>query len=200
MTVDGPLTANTSLLCRVSQRDTHAWRALTKIYGPLVYSWARQAGVQDSDAANLVQDVFLTVHKSLDPQREGRFRHWLWRVYRSRLMDHYREAKKRPDPAGGSTMNMLIQGIPEEPLDENSMEGRRELTRMRERAILSLKDNFKPQVWEAFWRTAVSGDESADVAEDLGISVWAVYKARSRVLQKLRTELEGLDISIEEPA
>ena len=48
------------------------------------------------------------------------------------------------------------------------------------------------RTWKAFWRSAVEGDRPADVAADLGVSVWAVYKARSRVLQRVRTELEGL--------
>jgi RNA polymerase sigma-70 factor (ECF subfamily) len=55
-----------------------------------------------------------------------------------------------------------------------------------------VREEFDPRTWTAFWRTAVEGDRPADVAADLGVSAWAVYKARSRVLQRLRTELDRL--------
>ena len=35
-------------------------------------------------------------------------------------------------------------------------------------------------------------DAPADVAKAAGMTVWAVYKARSRVLHRLRTELDEL--------
>jgi RNA polymerase sigma-70 factor (ECF subfamily) len=38
----------------------------------------------------------------------------------------------------------------------------------------------------------VSGRPPLEVAAELGLSVNAVYLAKSRVLQRLRTELEGL--------
>jgi RNA polymerase sigma-70 factor (ECF subfamily) len=39
----------------------------------------------------------------------------------------------------------------------------------------------------------VDGCTPDEVAAELSLSRWAVYKARSRVLQRLRTELEGLE-------
>ena len=51
---------------------------------------------------------------------------------------------------------------------------------------------FEGRTWKVFWRTAVEGDAPADVAADFGMSVWAVYKVRSRVLAKLRSEFQDL--------
>ena len=196
--MDGPeeQTANTSLLRRVKVRDAAAWDLLTKIYGPLVYGWARRRGLQDGDAANVVQDVFLTVHVSLDPENKGRFRNWLWTIFRSRLADYCRRLQTQG--TGGTTANLRIQEIPGKPSDETSEEGRRELAELRNNALLALRDGYQTHVWDAFWRTAVEGDVPADVAEDLDMSVWAVYAAKSRCLKRLRTQLEGLDVDLED--
>jgi RNA polymerase sigma-70 factor (ECF subfamily) len=56
----------------------------------------------------------------------------------------------------------------------------------------TVRDEFDARTWTAFWRPAVEGDRPADVAADLHVSVWAVYKSRARMLQRLRSELDGL--------
>ena len=63
---------------------------------------------------------------------------------------------------------------------------------MRKRALELISGDFESRTWQAFFRTTVQGDAPQDVANDLGISVWAVYKARSRVLTKLRAEFADL--------
>ena len=37
--------------------DEAAWRKLVHLYTPLLFSWARRAGMPEHDAADLVQDV-----------------------------------------------------------------------------------------------------------------------------------------------
>jgi RNA polymerase sigma-70 factor (ECF subfamily) len=45
--------------------------------------------------------------------------------------------------------------------------------------------------WQAFWRTAMEGQPGKQVAADLGLSVVAVYRARSRVLARLKALVQG---------
>ena len=40
--------------------------------------------------------------------------------------------------------------------------------------------------WQAFWRTAVDGQPGKQVAAELGLTVAAVYNARSRVTARLK--------------
>jgi RNA polymerase sigma-70 factor (ECF subfamily) len=51
---------------------------------------------------------------------------------------------------------------------------------------------FQPATWQAFWGLTVEGKSGAEVAAELGLSVDAVYAAKSRVLRRLRQELDGL--------
>ena len=56
-----------SLLVRIRDPlDERAWSEFLEIYTPLVYQLARRKGLQDADAADLVQEVFRAVAGSID--------------------------------------------------------------------------------------------------------------------------------------
>ncbi len=193
-------TASPSLLLRVHRQDPAAWETMTQIYGPVVYGWARQAGLQAADAADLVQDVFATVVSNIEDRRGARFRPWLWSIFQSRLMDHFRRLPHQPVGTGGTTANLRLQQFPDAAPANDPAADRREIREARYRAYGLLRDRFESRLWDAFWRNVVEGDKPADIAADLDVSVWFVYKAKSRVLQRLRLELEGLDLFPEEMA
>jgi RNA polymerase sigma-70 factor (ECF subfamily) len=51
---------------------------------------------------------------------------------------------------------------------------------------------FQDSTWQAFWQTAVEGRSSKTVAQTLGMTVGAVYIAKSRVLARLRQQIQQL--------
>lgn len=53
-----------------------------------------------------------------------------------------------------------------------------------------IKSSFRTQTWDAFWITTVDGLSIPETAAKLGTSEGAVYVARSRVLAKIRKEIE----------
>jgi RNA polymerase sigma-70 factor (ECF subfamily) len=61
------------------------------------------------------------------------------------------------------------------------------------RCLLELVElEFEPATVRAFRRVAFEEASGAEAARELGISVAAVYAARSRVLRRLRELAEGL--------
>jgi RNA polymerase sigma-70 factor (ECF subfamily) len=60
------------------------------------------------------------------------------------------------------------------------------------RALQLMQSEFQPVTWKACWEHVVCDRPAAEVANELGITVNAVYLAKSRVLRKLRQELQGL--------
>ena len=64
--------------------------------------------------------------------------------------------------------------------------------RLFECAAEEIQSEFTPPTWSAFWRTAVDGQTPKDVAESLGLSVGAVYIARTRVLARLKKRIKDL--------
>jgi RNA polymerase sigma-70 factor (ECF subfamily) len=193
---NGSSSTQTSLIRRAQLADPTAWERLTQLYGPVVYGWARRAGLQPQDASDVMQDVFHSLTSKL-PTFERRdsndsFRGWLWTITRNKVRDHFRRLKRQADVVGGSTAYQNLQQLAEAPPDAESDGGAAELNGIRRRALELVSGEFESRTWQAFWRTTIEGDAPADVAADLGISVWAVYKARSRVLQKLREEFAEL--------
>src|SRR5207249_11718846 len=64
-----PLTRVT-LLARIRDgRDADAWREFVQLYGPVVYRFARNRGLQDADAADLMQDVLRSVVRNAPRMR-----------------------------------------------------------------------------------------------------------------------------------
>ncbi|MCA9128258.1 MAG: sigma-70 family RNA polymerase sigma factor [Planctomycetales bacterium] len=189
---ENPTTASLTLLRRVGECDSEACELLCLIYYPVVYRWARRAGCEHAFAEDVVQEVLLTVFTKVDPNFEGRFRSWLWSVFQSRMVDLIRRSRHHPRPVGGTTahqafLNNSALDEAEQVVDESIAE-----------RILSLKSEFSENVWTAFWRTTVHGDEAAHVAEDLGISVWAIYKAKKRCQARIRETLAAAGIETPE--
>src|SRR5205807_7472116 len=95
----GPRMTNTpsSLLERLRQPfEPEAWARFVSLYTPLMYSWARRVGLQEQDAADLVQDVFVTLLQVLPTftyDRRQSFRRWLWTV----TINKWRKDRKQPD-------------------------------------------------------------------------------------------------------
>ena len=175
--------------------DEEAWDRLVQVYGPMIYGWARKRGASAEDASDVMQDVFQTLTTKLGEfekrSEASSFRAWLYTVTRNRVVDMFRKREKRELAVGGTGGQQLLQAYPEQldPADEDSQN---ELVHLRRRAMESMSIDFESRTWQAFYRTAIQNDLPADVAADLGISVWAVYKARSRVLRKLKEEFDGI--------
>jgi RNA polymerase sigma-70 factor (ECF subfamily) len=51
---------------------------------------------------------------------------------------------------------------------------------------------FEESTWQAFWQTAVEGSAGKDVALNLGMSLGAVYIAKSRVLGRIKEHIQLL--------
>jgi RNA polymerase sigma-70 factor (ECF subfamily) len=180
-----------SLLERLRQPfDPEAWARFVALYTPLVYSWGRRVGLQETDAADLVQDVFLTLLAVLPTftyDRHQSFRRWM----RTITLNQWRNTRKR-------WANRLRPG-PEADLASvagpNDLEALWEAEYQRHlagRALTIMRADFQETTWKACWEMVVAGRPAAEVAAELGLTPGAVYAAKFRVLDRLRQELRGM--------
>ena len=184
-----------SLIARVQARDPEAWQRLIDLYGPLVYGWCRQSGLQAEDAADVVQEVFCAVAGHVARFRRERpgdsFRAWLRTIARNKLCDHFRRLGRQPQARGGTTaqqnLAQIAQPDPDWLLPED---GRAAEGDLWHRAMELVRAEFEPRTWEAFWRLAIERRSGAEVARELGITLPAAYQAKYRVLKRLRRELD----------
>jgi RNA polymerase sigma-70 factor (ECF subfamily) len=179
-----------SLLERLrSPGEGDAWGRFVDLYTPLLYFWACRMGLQAADAADLVQDVFSVLLEKLPAFQHGPgrgFRAWL----RTVTVNRWRDSLRRKAAAIRGTASGLDEAAaPDEAAPFWEDEYRRQLVG---RAAELLRGEFQPQTWRACWAVAAEGKAPAAVAAELGMSVASVYAAKSRVLRRLRQELEGL--------
>ena len=186
-----------SLLHRLRQSsDSETWNRLVRLYAPLLKSWLRKYEVQSADAEDLIQEVLLAVSKDVTTfdhnGRPGAFRTWLRSILVNRLRNFWRARGRRPQARGDSDMERRLAQL-EDPASEMSQLWNRQHDRHVVRQLLALwEPQFEPQTWKAFCRVAIDGERPDVVAGELGISLNAVFIAKSRVLTKLRQEAEGL--------
>jgi RNA polymerase sigma-70 factor (ECF subfamily) len=165
-----------------------AWDRFVDLYGPLLLYWARQRGLGEDDARDLVQDVFARLleklpHFTYEPGR--RFRGYLYTLTRNCWCDRLR--RRGQEPAGGAALDRLE--VPDGLEEFREAEHRQHLVR---RALAVMRAEFEPATWQACWQVVAEGKSAAEAAAALGLSENAVYIARYRVLRRLRRELEGL--------
>ncbi len=191
-------TTRASLLLRLRDpADDRAWVEFTDLYGPLIRRVARRGGLQDADAADLEQEVFRAVAGAIgryDPDRaRGSFRGWLLRIARNLLLNLLAAQRRRPMAGGGTDAAALLAAQPDPSAEDSAFFETEYRRRTFEWAATQVREEFRTPTWQAFWRTAVDGEEAAAVAADLGLSVGAVYVARSRVLARLRCKVEEVE-------
>jgi RNA polymerase sigma-70 factor, ECF subfamily len=171
-------------------RDGDAWRQLAALYGPLVYGWCRRAGLRDRDAEDVVQEVFLVVLRRVGEFRHdrpgGTFRGWLRAIARNKLGDWIQRQPTRDHAAGGTDAQERLNQLP---ADEPPADPTREVGGLYQRALELVRPEFEERSWQAFWRTAVGGEDAATAAAALGLTPNAVYVAKSRILRRLREVL-----------
>lgn len=185
-----------SLLVRARAGSAEAWQLLTDLYRPLIAGWLRRHGASPQDVDDLTQDVLITVVTHLakfdHSGRPGAFRAWLRTLAINRVRNLWRSTNGRQVGTGGNDFQKLA-GQLEDPSEELSRRWDEEHDRYLLRCLLDLVEReFEPATMRAFRRLTLDGVCAADVARELGISVAAVYVAKSRVLKRIREEAEGL--------
>ncbi|HMC88034.1 MAG TPA: sigma-70 family RNA polymerase sigma factor [Gemmataceae bacterium] len=190
---DSPVT-RASLLLRIRDgQDKEAWRQFVEIYASLIYGFARKRGLQDADAADLMQDVLRSVASAVgrldyDPRR-GSFRSWLYTVTRNKLYSFLDGQRRHPRGSGDSRAQQLLeeQVGPDDSAAAWDQEYQRRLFAW---AAERVRGEFQESTWQAFWQTAVEGRGPKDVARELNLSPGAVYVAKSRVIARLREKIQ----------
>jgi RNA polymerase sigma-70 factor (ECF subfamily) len=189
-----PGSISSTLLEQAKNLEPAAWGRLVHLYGPLVYRWCRQRGLQAADATDVVQETFRSLAAGLTrfhrEQSGDSFRGWLWTVAQNKVRDHFRGRAGYPVAVGGTDMQQQLAAVPDAPPPTTDSFADREAdVGLAHRAMEAIRGEFEDSTWAAFWRMTVLGESSAQVAADLGMNKSAVRQAKYRILRRLRQEL-----------
>lgn len=186
-----------SLIQRVRDHsDESAWEQFVAIYQPLITAYIRKRGVDEHDAADIVQDVFAKLVPAmarfeLDQQR-GRFRTWLWRVTQNALSDWMRRHATRDRAEQGwiDGQKLADENPPTIEWDELYRH------RILEVAFERVRNSVQPATWLCFEQRILAGRPAAEIAEELGVTPNVVYVNASRVMTKVREEMNAFEESL----
>ena len=181
-----------SLIARVKDLgDGVAWTEFLEIYQPIVFRMARRRGLQDADAHDVMQQIFLRISRSIEgwapDETQPPFRAWLTTIARNAITN---ALVRRPrDAATGSSSVVELLNAQVDPAETNTeilAETRVELVRW---ATEQIRSEFSEATWKVFWQAAIEGVPIADVAKTSGRSAGAIYVARYRVMNRLKEKV-----------
>jgi RNA polymerase sigma-70 factor (ECF subfamily) len=190
-------TTDPSLIHQLGDLTNHdAWQQFDSLYRPIVYRFVRRSGADHHDAEEVAADVVRRVARAAvrwsDSRPPDRFAAWLTQVAKNSLLNLVcRELSKRG--TGGTTHQISLL---ERPAATEASRRRWDEDYQRERVRLAaarIRDDFDDDSWAAFWQTHVEGVPIAEVAHRLGKSTGAIYAIRSRIVRRLRKEVEAIE-------
>jgi RNA polymerase sigma-70 factor, ECF subfamily len=181
-------TTSLTLLHRLARGDDEAaWGRFVELYTPLMLNWGRRLQMSDMDAADLVQSTFLVLYEKLPGfqyDASGSFRAWLKTVLSNSWRNQLRKARMRTAEGSVIDPDQVPDTDPRIEIDEAEYR-----TYLVKRALDLMQAQFAPDTWKACWEFVVNDRPAVEVAKELGMTVNAVYLAKSRVLRHLRAEL-----------
>jgi RNA polymerase sigma factor (sigma-70 family) len=196
--MEGAWSSRTSqtLLGRLRQdpTDPGAWEQFVDRYGRKIFGWCREWGLQDADALDVTQNVLLKLSDVMrrfvyDPTRS--FRGWLKTLTHHAWRDFLEDEQRTGGDARGEDVDRLADSLPAR--DDLIQKLWDEFDRERlEVAMFRVQLRVSVPTWEAFRLQALEECSGKDTAAALGLSVAAVFMAKSRVQQMIREEIARL--------
>ncbi len=186
-----------SLLNRLRDgpEDT-AWQRMVDIYSPLIRGWVRRYALPDSDVDDLVQEVLSVVVRKVPAferqPRIGAFRRWLRSITVNCLRDFWRAQRYQPKVSGKDGFGRVLEQLEDPDSDLSKLWDKEHDDRVIQRLLELIRPRFEEKTWQAFQRVTFDESPVDQVAAELGMTVNAVFIAKSRVLHQLRQEGQDL--------
>lgn len=191
-----------SLLSRLRDcEDQEGWREFFDTYWRLIYKVARQAGLDETRAQDVVQTTFIYLARRMPKFRYdpalGSFKAWLLRVTRSRISVLRRRAEGReaalPEPDLENGDCSIWESIPDPSTDRLNEVWQREWEQhIIQTALRRIRVKVSAQQLMIFELAALGEVPLNQVARKLDVSLMQVYLARHRVGKLFKKEVQRL--------
>ena len=200
------LQTRASLLSRLKNwQDADSWQDFANTYERLISATAVRAGLTDSEAKDVLQEVLLSVAKTIDafksdPAR-GTFKGWLLNLTRWRITDQLRKRMRAAAVAsfssettiGTSTIDKIMD--PSDSTLKAIWDAEWESNLMTA-AITKVKRQIDPQKYQIFDFYVNKAWTPEQVAATFGVSIGQVYLAKHRITDLIKKEIERLEAQI----
>jgi RNA polymerase sigma factor (sigma-70 family) len=177
-------------LCN-NEKDDLSWSEFSDAYKRYIYLLIRGMKIDHHDAEDLTQASLLGVWEKIHDFNYSpdscKFRTWLYRIVRNKVIDHIRKAntkknKKVDMPNADTHSSPEVEKIAEK-------EWRAHIS---DRAFSNIQSKFTEKVLECF-NMSLNGSTTAEVSEKTGVSEQTIYVYKQRVKDALCHEIRILN-------
>jgi RNA polymerase sigma-70 factor (ECF subfamily) len=173
------------LVQRAKAGEPHAFDALVRRYRKRIFALALHLSGSESDADDIVQDVFLRAYRALD-QFEGRseFFTWVYRLTVNRSLDARRTSTRRGESSIDECDPRIERAIQ---VDADGDPQRAAELRQTYARVLRALDALAPDMRTTVVLVALQGLSNAEAAVVQGCSrgtiAWRLHEGRRRLLE-----------------
>lgn len=176
------------------------WEELAKLYHPLLVMYARSLQVPDSQASDLVQDVWVKIFRKIDSfdhnKQQGSFRKWIRTIVRYDWLDKCEDQRRRDkrfspgiDPESLGNEDDTAQSL------FDAFETLRIVTEILNwgQVRAAIKEKVSELDLQVYKMIVYDGRRNYKVAEELGITPVKVTRKFYRVVNEVRRAFPDLD-------
>lgn len=157
---------------------------LWRQFSDQVRGFVRSKVPSDDEAEDVLQDIFIRIHKGIDGLRHGdRVQSWVFGIARRALADYYRrKGRGKEEPTGTE----IKTGGDEDPtLDINEFEGDHGVHEEVLSWLIPMIDELPEKYGKPLKMADVEGKTQQEVADYLGLSLSGAKSRVQRARQKL---------------
>jgi RNA polymerase sigma-70 factor (ECF subfamily) len=197
---DSPPTSPT-LLAKLRRRDDEAsWRRFHDTYAALLLRYAQRAGLNASEAEDVVQETLIELVEKMPGFRYSparcSFKGWLQLTVRRRVVDRCRRQFYRlaqaTVPREQPLDEALAATLAVEQSDLDRIWDEEWRTHLLEAAARQIKNTVNPRHYQIFHLHVLRRLSATETARRCAVSVMTVYLARLRVSRKVRAALREI--------
>ena len=188
---------NTDLLNGLKDpKNESVWQAYVERYRPLVVSYACRVGIAQEEAEDIAQGSLLEFSSDYRAGKydrtRGRLRSWLFGIVQHQI-GRWRRAKHRNRVQALSDAHKEeIESLSDEDDTSKTWEAEWNAAILRE-CLNQIRREIQPTTFRAFELFVLQDRPAEEVAQELGMSANAVFKAKRRVADRIKDLLPLMD-------
>ena len=192
-------TTRSSVIRAVANTENEAaWQRFFDLYAGFVFSIARSKGLNDTDADDIVQMVFVDLMRNLlsfkYDREKGRFRSYLAALVKWRVIDRLKAVRRDAELKAG-----FIEEVKETGQGDEEFADREWKAVAMDHALRRIKSSVRPEHYAAFVASTVEGQDTETVMKLYNLSRDNLYQIRKRLSERLRKVMSEVLAEMDNP-